>query len=145
MLQGAFMFLISMPIITSSFVEDENLFFVGLGSVIWIKGFVIECIADYQIYTFKQRPENKGKYLMNGLYKYSRHPNYLGEILLWTGIALLALPNRFAYLTIIGPLVLMFALYKFSGVPYAERNYAGKSAFEDYAANTGAIFPKIRF
>lgn len=145
MLQGGFMFLIGLPIISSAYIAENNWLFIFLGSFIWMIGFVIECIADYQLYHFKQNPKNKGKYLMAGLFKYSRHPNYLGEILLWIGIALLSLPNIYGYLSILGPLVLIFALYKFSGVPYAERNHTKNTAFLEYVSKTGAIFPKIKF
>ncbi len=145
MLQGAFMFLIGMPIITAKLVFVENKYFLFIGSLFWLLGFVLESVADWQLYFFKQKPENKGTYLMSGLYKYSRHPNYLGEILLWVGIAILAMPNAYMPLTILGPMVLTFALYKFSGVPYAERNHRGGAQFEHYVANTGAIFPKIGF
>ena len=143
MLQGAFMFLIAMPITTATYVIETNILSLWLGSLIWLFGFLLELGADIQLYTFKQKSVNKGKYLMTGLYKYSRHPNYLGEIILWYGIALIAIPNEYWYLSILGPTVLLFALYKFSGVPYAERNASKSPAYQVYMEKTGAIFPKI--
>lgn len=143
MLQGFLMFLIAMPIITGQYCIDNNTFLKILGIVLCIIGICLESAADLSLYLFKQKKENAGKYLMTGLYKYSRHPNYLGELLFWYGIACLTVQNPYFYLTILGPLVLTYALYKFSGVPYAERNHHKSAIFREYAKKTGAIFPKF--
>ena len=143
MLQGCFMFVIAMPIITGATITNGHLVSLWLGCAITIVGFLLELVADLQLYSFKRKPENKGKYLMRGLFSISRHPNYLGEILFWVGIAVLVLPNSVFYLTLIGPSVLIFALYKFSGVPYAERNHKKTETYQLYASKTGAIFPKL--
>ena len=143
MLQGGFMYLIAMPIITGSSVILSNFYSLWVGGLIAFVGFTIELASDIQLQTFKNKKENKGKYLMTGLFSISRHPNYLGEILFWIGIAILVLPNPVFYLTLLGPAVLIFALYKFSGVPYAERNQKHTESYQSYAAKTGAIFPRI--
>lgn len=143
MLQGGFMYLIGLPIITGTGMAVGSIISLYIGAIIAAIGFGLELIADIQLYSFKQKAENKGKYLMTGLFQFSRHPNYLGEILFWVGIAVLVMPNPASYLTCIGPLVLTFALYKFSGVPYAERNQRKTGPYLDYAAKTGAIFPRL--
>lgn len=143
MLQGAFMYLIAMPIITGAFVATNNMLSLLLGGSIAFIGFTLELASDIQLHSFKSKSENKGKYLMTGLFAISRHPNYLGEILFWIGIAILVLPNPSFYLSLLGPVVLTFALYRFSGVPYAERNQKKTDTYESYAAKTGAIFPKL--
>ncbi len=143
MLQGAFMYLISMPIITAAGLSSGHPYTLWVGGMIALLGFTLELASDIQLQAFKNKKENKGKYLMTGLFSISRHPNYLGEILFWIGIAILALPNPMFYLTLLGPAVLIFALYKFSGVPYAERNQKHTDSYHHYASKTGAIFPKI--
>ncbi len=142
-LQGAFIFLIAMPIITGAGMELGSQITLWLGGAISVIGCLLELGADIQLYTFKKRAKNNGKYLMTGLYALSRHPNYLGEILFWAGISILVLPNPMQWITWVGPATLTFALYKFSGVPYAERNQRKTESFEAYAAKTGAIFPKL--
>lgn len=143
MLQGAFMYLIALPIITAKYTVDSPGIWLWIGIVLSLIGFVMECAADLQLYHFKQKVENKGKYLMTGLFTYSRHPNYLGELLFWYGIALIAIPNPYGYLTLLGPMTLTFALYRFSGVPYAELNQKKTAEFAEYAQRTGAIFPRL--
>ncbi len=143
MLQGGFMYLIALPIITGATGAVSTPLSLWLGGIISLVGFALELAADIQLYLFKHKAENKGQYLMTGLFSISRHPNYLGEILFWIGIAILVLPNPSYYLTLLGPAVLTFALYRFSGVPYAERNQKRTESFQSYAAKTGAIFPKL--
>ena len=142
MLQGFLMYWIAMPITTTPFVVESNIIVLVLGSTLWVLGFILESVADYQLYSYRQKPEHQGKYLMTGLFHYSRHPNYLGESLLWIGIGVLALPSSYWFLAMLGPGILIAALYRFSGVPYAERNRKG-AVFQHYVKNTGAIFPKI--
>lgn len=140
--QTVLMFLISLPIITSQHIESQNNMSLAIGSTLWLVGFLLETIADFRLYKFKQNPKNEGSYLNTGLFKISRHPNYLGEAILWIGISILALPNSLFLLPLLGPAILIFCLYKFTGVPYAERNRKGRE-FEDYVRTTGAIFPKL--
>ena len=141
-LQGFLMYLIALPLTCVDFITAGNDIVLLVGSSLWLIGFVLESIADYQLYAFRQKPENKGKYLITGLFSFSRHPNYLGECLLWVGICVLALPNQYGALVLLGLSILIAALYRFSGVPYAERNRKG-AAFQEYIESTGAIFPKI--
>ncbi len=142
MLQGFLMYLVSMPILATPYVSSTNSFLLWLGSILCIVGIGLESYADYRIWSFKRLAENKGKYIMDGIFKYSRHPNYLGESLMWIGIAFIALPNTFFILPFLGPAVLIYCLYNFTGVPYAERNRKGE-AFREYVENTGAIFPRL--
>jgi len=142
MLQGVLMYLVSFPILTAPFVTNSNTTLIWIGSILCLAGIILESYADYKIWSYKHSPENKGKYIMSGIFKYSRHPNYLGESLVWIGLAILALPNRLIVLSFVSPLVLIYCLYNFTGVPYAERNRKGE-AFQKYVENTGAIFPKI--
>jgi len=114
----------------------------GLALVLWLLGMFFEVIADHQLYQFKKNPDNKGKILTNGLWKYSRHPNYFGEFLVWWGFFLFALSND-GYLSVISPLLMTFLLLKFSGVSLLEQTMKLRPGYEDYMNNTNAFFPGV--
>lgn len=128
------------------FKPDVGLFAAGL--VIWGFGLVFEAIADWQKYRFTQNPKNKGKWIESGLWKYSRHPNYFGEILVWYGLWLaissgLSGGNR--WLSVVSPLFIMFLLLFVSGIPILERNADkkwGKQAdYKRYKRQTSILLP----
>jgi steroid 5-alpha reductase family enzyme len=91
---------------------------VVLGCALWLTGFLIELIADKQKTEFHLAPENANKFIQQGLWGWSQHPNYFGEILLWTGIAIVAIPvlEGWQYLTLLSPLFVFVLLTKISGV-----------------------------
>ncbi|MGB6867261.1 MAG: DUF1295 domain-containing protein, partial [Candidatus Aminicenantaceae bacterium] len=142
MLQGAFLFIIALPIMLVNFSGREDLTaidFLGIG--VWCIGFFFEAVSDYQLRQFKKRPENKGKIITTGLWKYTRHPNYFGEVVLWWGIFLLALSVKNGWIVILSPLLLSFLILRVSGVTMLEKKYAGNAEFEAYAKRTNAFFP----
>lgn len=142
MLQGFFMFIIALPIIITKFSLPEKLgVFEIAGSVVWLLGFYFEAIGDYQLLKFKQNPENKGKIITTGLWKYTRHPNYFGECTMWWGIFIISIPSGYFFISIISPLVLTWLLTRVSGVPMLEEKYKGNPQFLAYAQNTPAFFP----
>jgi steroid 5-alpha reductase family enzyme len=112
-----------------------------LGVVFWLVGFLFEAVGDYQKSKFKANPENKGKVMQSGLWKYTRHPNYFGDALLWWGIFLLAYPSGLVYLSIISPILMNFLLLKVSGVAMLEKKYSDNPEFEAYANKTNAFIP----
>lgn len=112
----------------------------GLAVLLWLVGMLFETVSDYQLYQFKKNPENKGKILTQGLWKYSRHPNYFGECLVWWGFFVFALSD-FAYLTIISPLLMTFLLLKFSGVSLLEKTMKTRPGYERYMQHTNAFIP----
>jgi steroid 5-alpha reductase family enzyme len=111
------------------------------GAVIWIIGFAIEAAADAQKYAFRNDPKNKGSWVQSGLWKYSRHPNYFGEIILWWGLFLLALPSLpvSALFALVGPIFITLLLLFVSGVPLLE-----KSAEEKHGKNPEYLAYKRR-
>ena len=121
----------------------------GLGLVVWISGFVIEVLADNQKNVFNAKPENQGKWIDSGLWSFSRHPNYFGEIMLWTSIALIALPSLsgMQYLTLISPIFTYVLLVHISGVRMLEDMGAKKwghlENYREYKSKTPRIFPKL--
>jgi steroid 5-alpha reductase family enzyme len=142
MLQGVFLFIIALPIMLVNFFPRFDLTvidFFGVG--VWLIGFFFEAVGDYQLNQFKKRPENKGKIIKTGLWKYTRHPNYFGEVVIWWGIFLVALSVKNGWIAILSPLTISFLLLRVSGVTMLEKKYAGNPDFEAYAKRTNAFFP----
>jgi len=119
-----------------------------LGLAIWLIGFGIEATSDSQKTTFKNDPNNTGKFIDVGLWRWSRHPNYFGEITLWTGMALLALPalQGWQYLTLISPVFVTILLTLVSGLPMlearADKKWGGQADYEAYKSSTPVLVPR---
>ncbi len=141
MLQGVFMYIIALPIIVAmaSAVTLSSVSYLGIA--IWLIGFLFEAIGDYQKSKFKANPANNGKIMQSGLWRYTRHPNYFGEALLWWGIFVFVVPAGYWYISIISPIVLTFLLTKVSGVAMLEKKYTGNKEFEAYAQKTNSFIP----
>lgn len=141
LLQGALMLLISMSLFVSLRDAEGFNFLNIVGVLVWLNGFLFELIGDLQLKRFIALPENKGKIMTSGLWKYTRHPNYFGEVTLWWGIFLIVLPSSLWYLALISPLVISFLILKVSGIPMLEKKYEGNIDFEQYKKRTNAFFP----
>lgn len=119
----------------------------ALGLLLWILGFSIEVVADRQKTAFRQREENRGRYITEGLWAWSRHPNYVGEILLWVGVACLALPalQGWSYFTLISPVFVYILLSRISGVPLLEargqKKWGEDPSYQQYRKQTPVLFP----
>ena len=119
-----------------------------LGLAIWLLGFSIEVIADNQKKKFKANPSNKGKFINVGLWRWSRHPNYFGEIILWIGIATIAVPTLEGWqlATLISPFFVIFLLTKVSGIPMveasADKKWGGQKDYESYKEHTPVLIMK---
>lgn len=141
LVQAVLQFIIALPIlaihtsqITSFSVLDS------LGISLWFIGFIIETLADMQMYIFKSNPANKGKLMTTGLWKYSRHPNYFGEICMWWGIFFIAASIGQVW-TIISPLVITYLLVFVSGIPLLEEKMSDYPEFPEYKKKTSILFP----
>ncbi|MGW8145021.1 MAG: DUF1295 domain-containing protein [Anaerolineales bacterium] len=116
-----------------------------LGFLVWLIGFSIEVIADQQKSRFRVDPKNAGKFINTGLWSWSRHPNYFGEIILWIGVAIIAIPvlGGWQWLTLISPIFVIVLLTRVSGVPMlekqAEEKWGGQTDYEDYKATTSLL------
>ncbi|NNC99866.1 MAG: DUF1295 domain-containing protein [Gammaproteobacteria bacterium] len=113
-----------------------------LGICVWVFGFTVEVIADQQKSNFKKNPENKGKFINTGLWRWSRHPNYFGEMVLWTGIAIIALPvlTGWQWATLISPVFVYVLINYVSGVnkleKKAEEKWGNDADYQTYRKNT---------
>lgn len=120
-----------------------------LGALVWLTGFTLESVADAQKSAFRAQPQNRGKFIQHGLWRYSRHPNYLGEIMLWSGIALMALPTftGWQWLGLLSPLFVYVLINHISGVPILERradkNWGDDPDYQAYKARSGALLPRF--
>ncbi len=136
----------AIAIVTSG--ERQSLGWVALvGIAIWLAGFSIEVMADQQKSAFKQDPANEGRFISSGLWAWSRHPNYVGEITLWTGIAIIAVPilSGWRWTVLISPMFVYLLLTRVSGIPMlekrADKRWGGEPAYEQYKAETPVLFP----
>jgi steroid 5-alpha reductase family enzyme len=117
------------------------------GIVVWAIGFIIEAVADQQKFKFKSDEKNKGSWVNNGLWKYSRHPNYFGEILCWWGIFLLTAPylRGIAWIGILGPVYITVLLMFVSGIPLLEKQadekYKDNKEYQEYKHITSLLIP----
>ncbi len=120
------------------------------GVVVWAFGFGIESVADNQKGRFKADPANEGKFISTGLWAKSRHPNYFGEIVLWIGVLLIAVPvlQGWQWVALISPVFVALLLTKASGIPMlekkAERKWGGQPDYEAYKKNTPVLIPKLK-
>ena len=134
--------------ITTS-VRKELDVFALVGFLVWAFGFAFEVIADSQKSQFSANPANKGKFIQTGLWSRSRHPNYFGEIVLWLGIAIIAIPvlQGWQWVAMISPLFVTLLLTRVSGVPLLEKKadskWGGQEDYEAYKKNTPVLIPKL--
>lgn len=129
--------------------SDARLGLLGiLGLVVWAVGFAIEWAADAQKRAFRADPGNDGQFIRTGLWAWSRHPNYFGEITLWVGVALVALPalSGWQYVTLISPVFVALLLIRVSGIPMlearAQREWGDDPAYQAYVARTPVLVPR---
>ena len=134
--------------ITTLTRKDLDVFAI-LGFLIWAFGFAFEVIADSQKSRFNADTANKGKFIQTGLWSRSRHPNYLGEIVLWIGIAIIAIPvlQGWQWVAMISPLFVTLLLTRVSGIPLlekkADKKWGGQEEYEDYKKKTPVLIPHL--
>ena len=144
LLQAFFLFVICSPVVLASVSSATDWsWFTSIGIGIWSLGFFFQTVADYQLSVFVRQRKDKSEIIQSGLWKYSRHPNYFGEILMWWGIFIIILPLKYGVFFIISPLTLSVLLIFVSGVPMLEKKYEGNAAFQAYKKRTPALLPKM--
>jgi steroid 5-alpha reductase family enzyme len=137
----------ALAIITGT--ERRSIGWVAIvGMVVWGAGFTIEVVADRQKSAFKRDPANEGRFITSGLWAWSRHPNYFGEIVLWTGIAIMAVPvlSGWRWVALISPLFVTLLLTRVSGIPMlearAEERWGDQEEFRRYTSSTPVLIPR---
>ena len=119
----------------------------SLGFLIWFVGFLIETIADQQKFVFKNNPKNKKKWMETGLWAFSQHPNYFGEILLWWGMFFMIAPMLYGFywLLLVGPVFITILITKVSGIPLlqasANKKYGDDPSYQNYIRRTNLLIP----
>ncbi len=142
LLQGALLYAIALPVLMINRGNETNLTALdALGVVIWLVGFYFEVVGDAQLARFIKNPANQGKLMQSGLWSYSRHPNYFGEVTLWWGIWLIALSASNGWLAVVGPLTITILITKVSGIPMLEKKMAENPDFAQYKERVSAFFP----
>lgn len=148
-MQGLWISLILAPAlaaVTSTNKAPLDVFAIT-GSLVWLAGFTIEVLADKQKRDFRGKPENKDEFIRTGLWAWSRHPNYFGEIILWIGIAIIALPilRGWQYVTLVSPVFVVILLTKISGISmleaHADKKWGGQPEYEAYKTRTSTLIP----
>ena len=134
--------------ITTTTRKELDLFAI-IGFLVWVFGFTMEIVADSQKSRFSANPENKGKFIQTGLWSRSRHPNYFGEIMLWVGIAIIALPvlRGWQWVALISPVFVTLLITRVSGVPMlenkADKKWDGQEDYEAYKKRTPVLIPRL--
>jgi steroid 5-alpha reductase family enzyme len=144
-LQAALSWVVSLPVQGGQVPADpDGLVLVDyVGIVVWATGLAFESIGDWQLARFKADPANQGEVMDRGLWRYTRHPNYFGDFLVWWGLYLVALATVDAWWTVVGPLVMSVLLIRVSGAALLERSLRKRRpGYEDYVRRTSAFFPR---
>jgi steroid 5-alpha reductase family enzyme len=145
LLQGVLLLIVSAPLILINANPSRSFGIVeASGILVWCAGFAFEAAADSQLRKFVRfRKNSENPIMTEGLWRFSRHPNYFGEALLWWGVFLLAVRVPFGWTAVISPLLIGFLLRFVSGVPLLEKKYADNPRYQEYAKRTSVFVPWI--
>lgn len=144
-LQCGFMLVMSAPILIAAEAAANPIpAFSMAGILLWAIGFFFEAVGDYQLSVFVKQKSHKDDIMQTGLWRYTRHPNYFGEVVVWWGIFLVVLPVPYGIWGIVGPITITFLLLYVSGIPMLEAKYADNPQFQVYKERTNAFFPGWR-
>lgn len=145
LLQGVVMFINTLPVVvvnTDSVIMKSYKVLYPVGCAVWAVGFLFQSLGDLEMYMFKSDTHpHKKKILSSGVWKYTRHPNYFGEAVMWWGIFLLAIPSGQWYISVLAPLTITFLLVRVSGVTMLEKKYEGNEEYAEYKKRTPAFIP----
>ena len=142
LLQGLLMWIISAPLLAAQVSGFPAILtpLDWIGASVWTFGQLFESIADFQLTRFRAEPANREKLFIDGLWKFTRHPNYFGEAVVWWGFYIIAVAARHAW-TIFSPILMTYLLLNVSGVAMLEKTLKSKPGYEEYMRKTSAFFP----
>lgn len=144
-LQGVLMWIVSLPVQVAIAAPAPQALgvFDALGVLLFAVGLAFEAIGDWQLARFKRDPTSAGRVMDRGLWRYTRHPNYFGDFLVWWGLYAIAVSAPLGVWTAVGPLVMSVLLMRVSGVPLLERSLARRRlGYIEYQERTSAFFPR---
>lgn len=143
LLQGFLMIVVGYSVIHASFYSSGNNLdaLAIIGALVWCIGYFFEVVGDLELDKFIKSKPAPGTILSTGLWKYTRHPNYFGEVTMWWGLWLMVATLPFSYIALISPLAITFLILKVSGIPMLEKRFEGNINFENYKKRTSAFFP----
>lgn len=140
--QGIAMFLVATPVMVGMNNAGTITWLGWLGALVWLVGFFFEAVGDYQLAQFKKDPRNKGQVMDQGLWRYTRHPNYFGDACVWFGIWLVAASSWPGVVTIVSPIAMTIFLTKVTGASLNEKGMRqSKPGYEDYVRRTSGFVP----
>lgn len=145
--QGLLILMISLPASLATLSKPEGTIIPWLiaGIITWVFGFYFEAVGDWQLSKFIKNPRNKGKIMDRGLWRFTRHPNYFGEVIQWWGLWIvlcsLNTPLSYKLIGLIGPLTITILILFVSGVPLLEKKYKDNAEYQKYAAKTNRFLP----
>lgn len=144
-LQGVLAWVVSLPVQLGQVPDDKGAFAVlgVVGAAVWLFGLGFEAIGDYQLAAFKRDPNNEGKILDTGLWRYTRHPNYFGDACVWWGLCIIAASVPLGLIGVIGGALMTYLLVNVSGKALLERRMGRKRpAYEAYVERTSGFIPR---
>jgi len=148
-LQGVVVFIILIPALFFIIGDASKVWWLGL--IIWVSGILIESTADFQKYFFKKDKKNKDKFISKGIWRYSRHPNYFGEICCWVGLYIFVLPSLSwsqAMIALLSPVTIILLLIFITGIPplekYADKKWGKLKEYKEYKKKTSILIPWFR-
>lgn len=139
--QAGVMLVVSLPVLAAMVRASTVLAVVIVGAVVWLVGFAFESVGDAQLMAFKADPDNRGKVLDTGLWRYTRHPNYFGDACVWWGIFVVAAGHPLALMTVVGPLLMTYLLVSVTGKELTERSMSGRPGYDEYVRRTSGFLP----
>jgi steroid 5-alpha reductase family enzyme len=145
-LQGVLLWIIAAPLLVAVHSDEPDDLTITdyAGAAVWLLGISFEAIGDFQLARFKANPDNKGKVMDRGLWRYTRHPNYFGDATLWWGYFIIAAGTPWGFATVYAPALMTFMLTRVSGVVMLERTIGRRRPeYEDYKRRTSAFFPLL--
>lgn len=142
LLQALLAVLISLPIITINLVHPQQPGLLTLvGGIVWLIGFYFEAVGDFQLSRFIAKTSSKGGLMTEGLWKYTRHPNYFGEVVQWWGLFIITVATQYWWLALLSPIIITVLILFVSGVPLTEKNFAGRKGWNEYVKRTSKFLP----
>lgn len=142
-LQCFLMILLAASALSAALTEPQAFLMpaISIGALVWLLGFYFEVVGDYQLDSFLKKPENKGKLMQSGLWHYTRHPNYFGEVTMWWGLWLMLAGTPYVWLGLISPLTITILIVFVSGIPMLEPLMEKHPDWAEYKRRTSVLVP----